>query len=96
MSKKLPKFDSDEAIAEFLEQNDLSEYMTDENLVRARAHFDTVHFEELPKTENVNFRSSAELLQAVKNKAAEQGINYQKFIRKVLTVAVTGGRREPG
>lgn len=89
MTKELPKFESDEALAHFLENNDLSEYMTKENLVSARVHFDTARFEELPKTENVNLRCSAPLLQAVKDKAAQQGINYQKFIRRVLEVAVT-------
>ena len=43
-----------------------------------------VKFELRPKDKTVTLRMSGELLSAVKNKAKESGLDYQKWIRIVL------------
>ncbi|HEX2256514.1 MAG TPA: CopG family antitoxin [Afifellaceae bacterium] len=47
-----------------------------------------MRFEFLPKSERVNMRLPSPLLEAVKARAAERGIPYQRFIRQVLEEAV--------
>ena len=88
MSKKLPTFKTDEEAIAFLEQDDLSDYIDRKNLVRAKVNFDQPRFEELPKTENLHIRFSKPLLDAVKSKAAAQGIPYQKYIRRVVEASL--------
>jgi len=76
MKKKLPKFKSEKEIEQFLEQ-DLTDYIDPKNAQR-------VTFEFLPKTEKVNLRFPPELLSEVRKKANEQGVSYQKYIRKAV------------
>ena len=47
------------------------------------------HFEFERKTKNVSMRIPAALLEAVKARAARQGIPYQRFIRQILERVVT-------
>jgi predicted DNA binding CopG/RHH family protein len=82
MSKKLPVFKSDEEAEAFLEQ-DLSEYISAEN-------FAPFHFELRPKSKSLNLRISGALLDAVRQRAKQQGIPYQRFIRQALERAVVG------
>ena len=49
-------------------------------------------FEVEPKSERINMRLPATLLQAVKASAAAEGIPYQRFIRQTLERALTGKR----
>lgn len=81
MSKRIPRFTSDEAAEKFLEQ-DLSEYMNPKYMV-------PLTFEYQPKDAQLNLRLSKGLLDAVKTRAAVNGISYQKFIRMVLERAVS-------
>jgi len=82
--KKLPEFGTDEELAAFLEQ-DLSDYITAENFKPAR-------FEFLPKTRQVNLRFSEALLDAVRQRAQEQGISYQRYIRQAVERALDDRR----
>ena len=76
MSSKIPEFRTDEELEAFLER-DLSDYITPENFKPAR-------FEFLPKTRQVNLRFSEALLDAVRERAREQGISYQRYIRPAV------------
>lgn len=82
MKKKLPAFKTDEAAARFLDRKDLSDYINAENMVPARFEFER-------KTKNLTMRIPATLLEAVKARAARQGIPYQRFIRQTLERVVT-------
>lgn len=76
MSKKVPEFRTDEEAEAFLDQ-DLTDYLDLQN-------FQKVSFEFLPKTERVNLRFSGPLLAAVRAKAKQAGMSYQKYIRQVV------------
>jgi predicted DNA binding CopG/RHH family protein len=76
MKKILPKMTTDEEAENLLEQ-DLSDYLHKEN-------FTFVSFEFKPKDKTVNLRVSEELLEKVKTVAKEEGISYQKYIRRAI------------
>lgn len=76
MKKILPKMTTDEEAENLLEQ-DLSDYLHNEN-------FTFVSFEFKPKDKTVNLRVSEELLEKVKTVAKEEGISYQKYIRRAI------------
>ena len=80
MSKKLPALKSDEEAEEFL-NGDLTDYIAAENLA-------PFPFEFQPKLKSVNLRISAELLDEVRKRAKQQGIPYQRFIRRALERAI--------
>jgi predicted DNA binding CopG/RHH family protein len=82
VSKRLPVFKSDEEAEAFLGQ-DLSDYIAAENLA-------PFPFELRPKSESLNLRISGDLLDAVRRRAKQQGIPYQRFIRQALERAVAG------
>jgi predicted DNA binding CopG/RHH family protein len=84
MSRRIPEFKSDEELEAFLEQ-DLSDYITPENFKPAR-------FEFLPKTRQVNLRFSEALLDAVRQRAQEEGISYQRYIRQAVERALDARR----
>ena len=86
MNKKLPAFKTDEEAAGFLDRKDLSYYINAENMVPARFEFER-------KTKNISMRIPATLLEAVKARAARQGIPYQRFIRQTLERVVTKAAR---
>jgi predicted DNA binding CopG/RHH family protein len=77
MRKKLPKFKSDREAERFLDRKDLSDYIVAENVVPARFEFER-------KTKSLTMRIPASLLDAVKARAARQGIPYQRLIRQAL------------
>ena len=52
-----------------------------------------MRFEFQPKTERVNMRLPAELLQAVRREAEAEGMPYQRFIRATLERAVMEKKR---
>jgi predicted DNA binding CopG/RHH family protein len=83
MKKTIPTFKTDEEAERFVDAADLSEYDLSGGQV--------VHFELKPKDKSVNLRLSAQLLQAVRNRASRAGIPYQRFIRMALEAAL----REP-
>lgn len=83
--KKLPKLRTDKAAEDFVANADLTEY----DLSNMRV----VRFEFEPKTERVNMRLPRTLLEAVKARAAKQGIPYQRYIRQALESAVSPAKR---
>ena len=76
MKKKVPRFKTDQEAEQFLER-DLTDYL-------GLKQFTLVTFELLPKTKQVNLRFSEPLLNAVRKRAAQEGISYQKFIRRAV------------
>ena len=83
--KKLPKLRTDKAAEDFVANADLTEY----DLSGMRV----VQFEFEPKTERVNMRLPRTLLDAVKARAAKQGIPYQRYIRQTLETAIARTKR---
>lgn len=81
MAKKFPILTSDEDAEAFLEQ-DLTDYIDAENFAPYR-------FEFRPKEKSVNLRISEGLLDAVRGRAKEAGIPYQRYIRQALETAVS-------
>ena len=82
MKKPFPDFKSDKEAEDFVAEADLTEYDFSD--------FKLVQFEFHPKNERVNMRLPRSLLDAVKAKAATQGVPYQRFIRQTLEHAVSG------
>lgn len=76
MKKSIPNFKNDKEAEKFLEQ-DVSDYLHAGN-------FYPTSFEFLPKDEKVNLRLSGLLLDALKQKAENQSMPYQKLIRQIL------------
>ena len=83
--KKLPRLKSDKAAEDFVANSDLADY----DLSNMRM----VRFEFEPKTERVNMRLPRTLLDAVKARAAKQGIPYQRYIRQALENAIGQPKR---
>jgi predicted DNA binding CopG/RHH family protein len=82
--KNVPAFTSDEEAGAFLDQ-DLTDYLHLES-------FSAVRFEFLPKTKQVNLRVPEPLLEAVRQKAKQEGISYQKYIRRAIEKALATDR----
>jgi len=80
MKKKLPVLRTDEEAERFIETADLTEYDL--------SQFKPVRFEFVPKTERVNMRLPAPLLEGVKARAAQAGMPYQRYIRLALEEAL--------
>jgi predicted DNA binding CopG/RHH family protein len=85
MKKKVPVFKTDEEAEAFLDQ-DLSDYLHAGNFAPFR-------FEFMPKQKSINLRLSEQLLAAVRERAKEQGIPYQRYIRQTLERAVSSHKR---
>jgi predicted DNA binding CopG/RHH family protein len=80
MKKKLPTLTSDAEAEAFVATADLSEYDLT-GMVPMR-------FELKPKDKSVNLRLSAQLLEAVQDRAKRVGMPYQRFIRMALERAL--------
>ncbi|HEY5211167.1 MAG TPA: BrnA antitoxin family protein [Stellaceae bacterium] len=80
MKKQLPILKTDEEAEDFVANSDLTEYDL--------SGFHRVRFEFQPKAERVNMRLPGSLLRAVKAKAKQAGMPYQRFIRQTLEAAV--------
>lgn len=87
MNKQLPLLTSDKEAERFLDTADLSEY----DLSAMRPH----SFEFARKSKQVNMRMPEQLLDAVKARAAERGMSYQRFIRQALESAIQGPAAHP-
>jgi len=83
MDKPLPRFETDEALEQFIEQ-DISDYINAENFRPIGEVLRPVGYEFQPKNASVNLRFPAPLLAAVKEQARREGIPYQKYIRMVV------------
>ena len=81
MKKKIPTFKSDREAEAFVDTADLTDY----DLSRAKPF----RFEFEKKAARVNMRMPEPLLNALKSRAKERGIPYQRFIREALEEAVT-------
>jgi predicted DNA binding CopG/RHH family protein len=79
--RKLPVLRSDEAAEKFVAISDLTKYDLSGMV--------PVRFEFMPKTERVNMRLPEDLLNSVKDRAAREGVPYQRYIRLALERAVT-------
>lgn len=84
MKKNVPRFKTNQEAERFLAQ-DLTDYLDLKN-------FTPVTFELLPKTRQVNLRFSEPLLSAVRERADEEGISYQKYIRRAVEGSLTTRR----
>ena len=80
MKKPLPQLTSDDAAERFVADADLTQF----DLSAFKPH----SFEFAPKSKQVNMRFPEALLDAVKARAAAQGMTYQRFIRQVLESAL--------
>lgn len=76
MKKKFPRLKNDKEAEDLLDQ-DLTDYLELKN-------FQKVSFEFQPKNKKISLRFSEDLLEAVRKKAAHQGISYQKYIRMAV------------
>ena len=85
MKERLPRLKTDKEAEDFVASGDLTQY----DLSGMRL----VQFEFEPKTERVNMRLPRTLLDAVKARAAKQGIPYQRYIRQALETAVGQPKR---
>jgi predicted DNA binding CopG/RHH family protein len=85
MTRRVPRLRTDEEAEAFLDQ-DLSDYIQPE-------HMAPLHYEVRPKGRSINLRLSEELLGAVKARADEEGIPYQRFIRMTLEHALVPRRK---
>lgn len=83
--KALPSFDSDAAAEAFVESADLTQF----DLSGA----EPVHYEFKAKAATISMRVSQELLDAVKARAEQDGVPYQRFIRQTLEAAVARTKR---
>ena len=81
MKKKIPTFKTDREAERFIDTADLSDY----DLSGARP----VRFEFEKKDARVNMRLPKPLLDALKERAKQRGIPYQRLIREALERAVT-------
>jgi predicted DNA binding CopG/RHH family protein len=84
MLKKLPILKTDKEAEDFVDNADLSEYDLS-GFVPFK-----FKFEFAAKDERINMRLPSSLLGAVKAKAKEAGMPYQRFIRATLEKAVSG------
>lgn len=88
MSRKLPLFSGDDEIETFLDQPDLSDFITAERLA-------PTSFEFAAKEKTVSMRMPEALLDAVKTAAQRQGMPYQRFIRQILEKEISRTSRRP-
>lgn len=84
--KTLPSHQSDADAEWFVEGADLTQFDL--------SGFAPARFELNKKDARVNFRVPTLLLDAVKARAAERGIPYQRYIRDVLEQAVERSTRQ--
>ena len=78
--KPFPVFKSDAKAEKFVAEADLSDYDF--------SQFKPAHFEFAKKTDRVSLRLPEGLLRAVKERAAREGMPYQRFIRQTLERAM--------
>ena len=80
MSKRIPRLDSDEAAEALLDQ-DLSDYLD-------REHMAPLTHEYRTKNKAISLRLPETLLNEIKQRAAREGIPYQRFMRQALERAI--------
>ena len=85
LKKQFPAFRSDEDAARFVDTADLSKYDLSGGML--------VQFEFQRKDTQINMRVPEQLLAALKERAKQRGIPYQRFIREALERAVAPSRK---
>lgn len=83
--KPLPHFDSDAEAEHFIDTADLTKF----DLGGAKL----AGYEFRNKDTTISMRVSRDLLDAVKARAARDGVPYQRFIRQILEAAIAKPRR---
>ena len=78
--KKFPTFRSDKEAEDFVDQADLTEYDFSD--------FRPMKFELEKKSAQINIRMPEALVEAVKARAKERDIPYQRFIREAIEQAL--------
>ena len=86
MKKKWPVFNSDEEAERFVDKADLTEYDFSE-MVPFRFEFEK-------KEARVNMRLPNSLLEAVKSKARDRGVPYQRLIREAIEQSLDDTRKK--
>lgn len=81
--KKFPRFETDEEAERFVDEADLSEYDF--------SGFKPMRFEIKRKDKQINIRMPEDMLDAVKARAKERDIPYQRFIREAIEQALHKG-----
>lgn len=76
MKKKIPAFETDRQVQDFVDTANLAEYDLSGGT--------PVQFEFEAKTAHVNMRVPQPLLDAVKERARARGIPYTRFIRQLI------------
>ena len=84
--KKIPRLESDEQARRFVESADLTQYDL--------SSFIPEHFEFEKKEARLNMRLPHSLLHAIKEKAREHDLPYQRYIRILLQRAVAATDKE--
>lgn len=82
--KQFPTFSTDEEAEHFVATADLSEFDF--------SKFRTVRFEFQKKESRVTMRMPNSLLTAVKTRAAERSIPYQRLIRELIEAGIAPNR----
>ncbi len=81
--KKIPPMRTDQEAEDFVSTADLTQYDL--------SGFRPARFEFEKKAARINMRLPQSLLDAVKARAEERGIPYQRYIREILEQAVANG-----
>ena len=84
VAKPLPHFAGDQEAEDFVAEADLTSYDLS-GAVPADYEFKS-------KDRTISMRVSKELLDAVKQRAAREGVPYQRFVRQALEAAIARGR----
>jgi predicted DNA binding CopG/RHH family protein len=79
--KKFPIFKTDKEAEDFIDNADLTDYDI--------SGFKPMHFEFAPKSRAISVRLPESLYSTVQKKAAAEGIQAQRFIRRALEQAVS-------
>lgn len=77
MKKRLPKFKSNKAFGEFVEKNDLGDYLDAKDLKPA-------HFRLKSQGRLISLRVSVDLLDLLKKAAEKHHTKYQRLIKSIL------------
>ena len=80
MKKKFPEFNTDAEAEAFVESADLSEYDPSD--------MTPVRFELRRKDKSISLRLPEHMLQAVRSRARQAGMPYQRFIRMAIKRAL--------
>jgi predicted DNA binding CopG/RHH family protein len=86
LKKKWPELKSDEEAERFVDEADLTEYDFSE-MVPFRFEFEK-------KEARVNMRLPNSLLEAVKSKARDRGVPYQRLIREAIEQSLDETRKK--